>query len=158
MSSNTQICMDLRYSLRFLMDDLPLGFLPFGSGIHLNSMNCQPDRVSKPASKRLPAPNKNVTVHGHCRSILRIESVRRGKMVQLFLCCPSIGTRDRNSRRQLRLQDERGPQDAPLGKLSDILFFEPKPSTVTQKQPERKLARAIKNLLTWRPRINTPVE
>ena len=118
MSSNTQICMDLRYSLRFLMDDLPLGFLPFGSGIHLNSMNCQPDRVSKPASKRLPAPNKNVTVHGHCRSILRIESVRRGKMVQLFLCCPSIGTRDRNSRRQLRLQDERGPQDGPVFQLS----------------------------------------
>ena len=31
-----------------------------------------------------------VTVHGHCRSILRIESVRRGKMLQLFLCCPRM--------------------------------------------------------------------
>ena len=31
-----------------------------------------------------------VTVHGDCRSILGIESVRRRKMLQLLLCCPRM--------------------------------------------------------------------
>ena len=31
-----------------------------------------------------------VAVHGYCRSILGIESVWRGKMLQLLLCCPRM--------------------------------------------------------------------
>jgi len=43
--------------------------------------------------------------------------LNKGALSAFLASWPSIGTRDRNSRRQLRLQDERGPQDAPLNKL-----------------------------------------
>ena len=35
-------------------------------------------------------PRRGVTVHGHCRSVLRIESVRRHEMLQLFQCRPGM--------------------------------------------------------------------
>ena len=44
--------------------------------------------------------------------------MNKGALSAILANWPSVGTRDRNSRRQLRLQEERGPQDAPLGKLS----------------------------------------
>ena len=41
-------------------------------------------------SRNRRRPYLFVTVHGHCRSILRIESVRRRKVLQLFPCCPRM--------------------------------------------------------------------